>query len=332
MITVIFCFAHSFKIMCVTQPIIPFCAPPQPVQVLRSGRGGEIDVQYIRCLDGRVPEAYELWALAQDEVYEVQPYARVELLSYFREDTFYTNFFNARRFQIPFLGRRAVNECRIFLLCPYNMFEVKSLIGLKTSSFTPGISILVWSPLMCLLSRDVHIIFHLLSTDLSCGPIINASYWSVLSQDESVLKSCSPEFIKTFVTRFVLMFMSPLIMRWVTNCPMIPTPMTAGSWYTSLTPNEGQIIWTGYEHLYLSSTARATSKSVFWCPCPLISVGTTIPKVRNDPPSLVGNKQTFPKLHLSLVWDQYYWSCSNFNWDWSIWTAVMRTTRCFIEC
>ena len=33
--------------------------------------------------------------------------------------------------------------------------------------------------------------------------------------------------------------------------------------HTSLTPNEGQIIWTGYEHLYLSSTARATSKYCF---------------------------------------------------------------------
>ena len=32
---------------------------------------------------------------------------------------------------------------------------------------------------------------------------------------------------------------------------------------TSLTPNKGQIIWTGYEHLYLSSTARATSKYCF---------------------------------------------------------------------
>ena len=97
------------------QPIIPFRAPPQPVQVLCSGRGGEIDVPYIRCLDGRVPEAYELWALSEDGVYEVHLYARVELLSDFREDNFHTHFFNARRFQIPFLGRRAVNESVKFL-------------------------------------------------------------------------------------------------------------------------------------------------------------------------------------------------------------------------
>ena len=69
------------------QPIIPFRAPPQPVQVLRSGGGEEIEVPYIRCLDGRVPECYEVWALAEDRVCEVQPYARVRLLSEFREDT-----------------------------------------------------------------------------------------------------------------------------------------------------------------------------------------------------------------------------------------------------
>ena len=70
----------------------------------------------------------------------------------------------------------------------------------------------------------------------------------------------------------------------------------------------------------------------FVCPYPLLSVGTTIPKLRNDPPALVGNKQTFPKLHLSLVCDQYYWSCSNFNWDWSIRPKLRKTkTENFFE-
>ena len=73
------CFAHIFKIMCVPQTIITFRAPPQPIQVLRSGRGGEIGVPYIRCLGGWVPETYELWALAKDGVHEVHPYARVKL-------------------------------------------------------------------------------------------------------------------------------------------------------------------------------------------------------------------------------------------------------------
>ena len=50
------------------QPIAPFRAPPQLVQVLRSGKGDKIDVTYIRCLEGRVPEAYEFWALAEERV------------------------------------------------------------------------------------------------------------------------------------------------------------------------------------------------------------------------------------------------------------------------
>ena len=77
MITVSCRFAHIFKIMRVPQPIIPFRVPPQPVQDLISGRGGEINVPYIHCIDGRVPEACELWALAEDGVREVHPYARV---------------------------------------------------------------------------------------------------------------------------------------------------------------------------------------------------------------------------------------------------------------
>ena len=74
--------------MCLSQPIIPFRAPPQPVQVLRSGRGGEINVPYIHCLGGRVPEAYKPWALVEDGVREVHLYARFRILSKFREDTF----------------------------------------------------------------------------------------------------------------------------------------------------------------------------------------------------------------------------------------------------
>ena len=113
-ITVSCCFAHSFKIICVPKPIIPFRSPPQPVQFLCSGRGGEIDVPYIRSIDGRVPKTYELWPLAEDGVCEVHPYARVRLLSEFREDTFPTHFFNARWFQIPFLGCRVVKlTCRL---------------------------------------------------------------------------------------------------------------------------------------------------------------------------------------------------------------------------
>ena len=104
MITVSCCFAHSFKIMCVPQPIIPFRAPPQPVIVLRSGSRDKIEVPYIRCLNGRVPESYEIWDLAKDGVREINLYARVRLLSEFREDTFHTHFFNARCVIVETLG------------------------------------------------------------------------------------------------------------------------------------------------------------------------------------------------------------------------------------
>ena len=68
MITVSCRFAHSFKIMHLPQPITALRAPPQPVTVLRSGSADVIEVLYIRCLNGWVPEAFELWALADNGV------------------------------------------------------------------------------------------------------------------------------------------------------------------------------------------------------------------------------------------------------------------------
>ena len=82
--------------MCIPQPIIPVRAPPQPVTVLQSDSADAIEVPYIRCLHGQVPEAFELWALVDDGVRELHPYARVRILSNFREDTFHTHFFNSR--------------------------------------------------------------------------------------------------------------------------------------------------------------------------------------------------------------------------------------------
>ena len=119
-ITVSCRFSHSFKIMRIPQTDIPFVVPPQPVQALRSDRGGKINVPYIRCLNGRVTESYKLWDLAEDGVRKVHLSARVILLDNFRGDTFHTHFFNARQFQIPFLGRRSVNMSVKFiesLLC-----------------------------------------------------------------------------------------------------------------------------------------------------------------------------------------------------------------------
>ena len=66
MITVSCRFAHGFKIMCIPQPIIPVRAPPQLVTVIWHGSVDASKVPYIRCLNGQVPEAFEVWALAED--------------------------------------------------------------------------------------------------------------------------------------------------------------------------------------------------------------------------------------------------------------------------
>ena len=56
--------------MRIPQPIIPVRAPLQPVTVLRSGSADALEVPYIRCLNGRVPEAFEVWDLSEDGVHE----------------------------------------------------------------------------------------------------------------------------------------------------------------------------------------------------------------------------------------------------------------------
>ena len=66
--------------MRIPNPIIPFRAPPKPVTVLRSGSSDVTEVPYIRCLNCRMPEAFELWDLADNGVREVHSYARVNLL------------------------------------------------------------------------------------------------------------------------------------------------------------------------------------------------------------------------------------------------------------
>ena len=65
--------------MRIPQPIIPVRSPPQPVTVIWSGSADVLKVPYIRCLDGRVPEAFEVWDLAEDGVREVHLYARVKI-------------------------------------------------------------------------------------------------------------------------------------------------------------------------------------------------------------------------------------------------------------
>ena len=91
---VIYCLAHSSKIICIPQPIIPVRAPPQLVTFIWYGSANVIKVTYICYLNGRVPEAFELWVFEDDGVRKVHMYARVKFCSEFREDTFQTFFFN----------------------------------------------------------------------------------------------------------------------------------------------------------------------------------------------------------------------------------------------
>ena len=125
--------------MLIPQPIIPFCAPPQPDTALRPGSADVIEVPYILCLNVRVPEAFELWSIADDRVREVHPYARVKLFSNFTEDTFHTFFFNARGLQIPFLGRRALNNGVKFLDVARTTQHVVSRVA-----FTPNNLVHSW--------------------------------------------------------------------------------------------------------------------------------------------------------------------------------------------
>ena len=84
-------------------------------------------------------QTYELWALAEDGVCEVHLYARVRLLSEFREDTFQTFFFNARRSQIPLLGRRALNDSVELL----DVVRITQHVG-SCVDFTPNIFVHSW--------------------------------------------------------------------------------------------------------------------------------------------------------------------------------------------
>ena len=98
--------------MRIPQPVCSEVVPPRNVQTFRSGRGGEVDVIFTRCVEGQEPEIFELWAFAEDGICEVHPYSRVQISNNFIGENFHNHFFNAQEVQevqIPFLGRRSVN-------------------------------------------------------------------------------------------------------------------------------------------------------------------------------------------------------------------------------
>ena len=93
MITVFCRFAHSFKIMCIPQPVCFEVVPTRTGQIFISGRGGEGNVWFNCCIEGQEPEIYELWTFS-DGICKVHPYARVKISNDFIGETFHTHFFN----------------------------------------------------------------------------------------------------------------------------------------------------------------------------------------------------------------------------------------------
>ena len=81
--------------MRIPQPVWSDFILPRNAQDICSGRGDKIVLAYIRCIDNRVPKAFELWAFAEDGIREVHPFDRVQLKDDFTKETFYTGFFNA---------------------------------------------------------------------------------------------------------------------------------------------------------------------------------------------------------------------------------------------
>ena len=66
-------------------------------------------VWYIVCINGRVPEKYELWRLNKAGVREVHSISRIKLLDVFAEDTFRSILYILQTCRVIFIGRRSVN-------------------------------------------------------------------------------------------------------------------------------------------------------------------------------------------------------------------------------
>ena len=83
---------------------------PDPVFVRYPGSDAAASsVKYIVCMNGRVPERYEVWSVNRHGVCEVHLPARVKLFDLSAEDNFRSTFYDSRRCRVPFIGRRSVN-------------------------------------------------------------------------------------------------------------------------------------------------------------------------------------------------------------------------------
>ena len=83
---------------------------PDPVLVSYAGSDAATpSVSYIVCINGRVPERYEVWCLNRHGVREVHLTARVKLFTLFDKNTFQSTFYDARRCRVPFISRKGLN-------------------------------------------------------------------------------------------------------------------------------------------------------------------------------------------------------------------------------
>ena len=73
-------------------------------------------VSYIFCINGRVPERYEVWCLNGHGVCEFHLTARVKLFDLFDENNFWSTFYDSRRCCVPFIGCKGLNGSVEFIL------------------------------------------------------------------------------------------------------------------------------------------------------------------------------------------------------------------------
>ena len=202
MITVCCRFAHYLKIMRIPQTVCFEVFPPRTVQRIISDRGGEGDVLFTRCIEGRDPKVFELWAFAEDKICEVHLFDRFQIRDNFTEDTFYSHFFNARQIQIPFLGHRSVNWSVRWL----DVTRPSSQAGSRVATWTEKNFVYSWVPYPTVIPPNVSIIRRraienvpINPHNISCRPIMNAFDWFVLSGDNLLRGSSTREFSRTFV-------------------------------------------------------------------------------------------------------------------------------------
>ena len=112
--------------------------PPDPLFVRYPGSDAAASlIKYIVCLNGQVPERYEVWSLNARGVCEVHPTAWVNIFDLFAEDTFWSTFFNSQR-------------CRVLLISILSALRTSLQTVLwtlslpKRSSCIPGSNIRIW--------------------------------------------------------------------------------------------------------------------------------------------------------------------------------------------